>query len=65
MKSTKLYSKLLFVKSAENNLFFYLFLPDYVSHERLKEFCKNSHFENMRAGFLNGVKAHLGKLTPK
>ena len=43
---------------------FYLFtciLPDYVSHDSSKEFWKNSHFENMRAGFLKGVKTHFGK----
>ena len=27
-------------------------LPDYVSDESSKEFWKNSHFENLRAGFL-------------
>ena len=27
-------------------------LPNYVPHEITKEFWKNSHFENMRAGFL-------------
>ena len=27
-------------------------LPDYVSHESSKELWKNSHFGNMRAGFL-------------
>ena len=27
-------------------------LPDYVSDESAKEFWKNSHFENLRAGFL-------------
>ena len=34
---------------------FYLFtciLPDYVPHENQKEFWRNSHFENTRAGFL-------------
>ena len=47
---------------------FYLFtciLPDYTGHESLKEFWKNSHFENMRAGFLKGVKTHFGKLVLK
>jgi hypothetical protein len=62
MKSTKLYSKILLVKSSENN---FIFLPDYVSHESLKEFWKNRHFENMRAGFLKGVKIHFGKLALK
>ena len=65
MKSTKLYSKMLFVKSSENNLIFLAAFYLYVSHERLKEFCKNSHFENMRAGFLKGVKIHFGKLALK
>ena len=38
-------------------------LTDYMSHESLKEFWKNTHFENMRAGFLCGVKIHFSKLT--
>ena len=48
-KSTKLYSKMLLVKSSENNFLFTCTLPDYVSHESSKEFWKNTHFENMRA----------------
>jgi len=65
MKSTKLYSKMFLVKSSENNFIFTCILPDYVSHESLEEFWKNSHLENMRAGFLKGVKTHFGKLALK
>ena len=39
--------------------------PDYVSHESSKEFWKNSHYWNMRAGFLRGVKKHFGKIALK
>ena len=56
---------MLLVKSSENNSIFTCILPAYVSHESLKEFWKNSHFENMRAGFLKGVKIHFGKLALK
>ena len=59
-------SRKLLVKSLENDfIFFSCILPDYVSHESLKEFLKSSHFENMRAGFLKGVKTHFGKLVLK
>ena len=40
-------------------------LPNYVFHEILKEFWQNSHFENMRAGFLKDIKTHFGKLALK
>ena len=33
-------------------MFFTCILPDYVSHESIKEFWKNSRFENMRPDFL-------------
>ena len=65
MKSTKLYSKLLLVKSSESTFVFTCILPDYVFHESLKEFWQNRHFENMRAGFLKVVKTHFGKLALK
>ena len=39
--------------------FFTYILPDYVSHESLKEFWKNSHFENMRADFLRRCQNSL------
>ena len=39
--------------------------PDYVSHESSKEFWKNSHYWNMRDGFLRGVKKHFGKIALK
>ena len=34
------------------SIIFTCILPDYVAREIAKEFWKNSHFENMRAGFL-------------
>ena len=40
-------------------------LPDYVPHESQKEFWKNSHFENTRAGFLLRCQNSLRQNTPK
>ena len=41
------------IKSSENQFYFFTcILPDYFVYERPKDFWKNSHFENMRAGFL-------------
>ena len=43
---------------------FHLFtciLPNYVPHEITKEFWKISHFWNMTASFLWGVKTHFGE----
>jgi hypothetical protein len=34
-------------------------LPDYVFHESPKEFCKNNHFENMRASFFRRYQNSL------
>ena len=64
MKSTKVYQRMGLMKSSKKMiLFFTCILPDYVSHESLKEFWKNCHFENISAGFLKGVKIHYGKLA--
>ena len=54
-----------FVSKKFRKQFYFLtcILPDYVFHESLKEFWQNSHFENMRAGFLKGVKIHFGKFA--
>ena len=30
----------------------FIFLPDHVVNEIIKEFCQDSHFENMKADFL-------------
>ena len=40
-------------------------LPDYVPHESQKEFWKNSHFENTRAGFLLRCQNSHRQNTPK
>jgi hypothetical protein len=66
MKMTKVYSKMLLMKSLRNS--FYLFtciLPDYASHESPKEFWKNSHFENMRADFLRRCQNSLRQNSPE
>ena len=60
-KSTKLYSKLLLVKSSENTFV----LPDYVFLEIPKNFWKKSHFEPMRAGFLRKCQNLLWQISPK
>ena len=46
-------------------LFFTYILPNYVPHESQKEFWKNSHFENKRAGFLLMCQKSLRQNTPK
>jgi hypothetical protein len=50
------------MKSSGNKL---IFLPHYVSHEILKEFWKNSHFENMRADFLRRCQNSLRQTSPE
>ena len=48
--------------------FFYFFvciLPDYVAHDIAKEFWKNSHFENVTAGFLLRCQKSLRQTTPE
>ena len=55
MKSTKVFSKMLLLKSSDSIFYFFTrTLPDYVFHDSPKEFWKKSHFENMRAGFNKG-----------
>ena len=44
--------------------FFTCILPDYVGHESIKEFLKNNHFENMKAGFLLRCQNSLRQSTP-
>ena len=44
--------------------FFTCILPGYVFNESPKEFCKNSNFENMRAGFLLWCQNSLRQTTP-
>ena len=54
------------MKSSENEFnFFACILADYLAHESPKEFWKNSHFENMTAGFLRVVKIHFGRIALK
>ena len=61
-KMTKVYSKILLMKSSRNS---FIFLPDCVSHETSKEFWKNNHFENMRADFLRRCQASLRQTSPE
>ena len=52
-------------KFREQFYFLTYILPDNVFHESIKVYWQNSHFENMRAGFLKVVKTHFGKLALK
>ena len=53
MNQTKVSHKTLNNETFKKAFYFFTsILPDYVSHESLKEFWKNCHFENMRADFL-------------
>ena len=40
-------------------------LPDYMAHDILKEFFKNSHFVDMTAGFLPRCQNLLRQISPK
>ena len=40
-------------------------LDNYMAHETTKEFLKNSHFENMTAGFLQRCQNLLRYFTPE
>ena len=54
--------------SKKSRKYFYLFsctLPDYVPHERSKEFLENSYFENMKAGFLQKCQNSLRQTSPE
>ena len=62
----KVYSKNLLIKTSENDfIFFTCIIPDYVAYESQKEFWKNSHFENTRAGFLLWCQNSLWQNTSK
>ena len=65
MKSTKLYPKILLVKSSENN---FIFLPAFYLimclMKALKNFGKIAILKIWEsAGFLKGVKTHFGKIA--
>ena len=64
-KSTKLYPKLLLVKSSENNFIFTCILPNYVFLESSKQFWKKSHFEPRRAGLLRKCQNSLLQTSSK
>ena len=56
-----------FINEKFKQLFYFLtgILPNYVPHEIFKEFWKNTHFENMTAGFLLRCQNSLRWNTPK
>jgi hypothetical protein len=45
--------------------FFTCILPGHLFHENPKEFWKNSHFENIRAGFLRWCQNSLWQNSPE
>ena len=53
------------IKSSEIVFIFYCILPDWMAQSIPKEFWKNSHFENMTAGFLRRCKNLLRWIAPK
>ena len=66
MNQTKVSPKILLMKNlVKHFIFFTCILPDYVSQESLKEFGKNSHFENMRADFLMRCQNLLRQTSPE
>ena len=67
MNQTKVSPKILLMKSSGNNFIFLpvFYVPDYVSHESLKEFWENSYFENMRADFLLRCQTSLRQTSPE
>ena len=52
LKETKVNLQFSMMKHSEIILFFTCIFPYYVVHKITKEFCQNSHFENMTADFL-------------
>ena len=65
-KMTKVSSKILLMTSLGSNfIFFTCILSDNVGHEKLKEFWKTNHFENMKADFLRRSQNSLRQTSPK
>ena len=71
-KSSLFYTKVSFDTSEENQLlyfqddyFFICIFHDYMGHDSNKEFWKNTHFENMTAGFLLRYQNLLRYFTPE
>ena len=53
------------MKSSKNCAYFFTcILPDFVTHESSKVFWKNSHFENIRAAFLQRCQNTLRQTIP-
>ena len=66
MNQTKVSHKTLNNETFKKAFYFFTsILPDYVSHESLKEFWKNCHFENMRADFLRRCQNSLWQTSPE
>ena len=56
----------MFNKKFKNCVYFFTcILPDYMAHGIPKEIWKNSHFENMTAGFLHRCQNRLRRNTPE
>ena len=66
MNQTKVSHKTLNNETFKKAFYFFTsILPDYVSHESLKEFWKNCHFENIKAGFLRRCQKSLRQTSPE
>ena len=55
-----------FINEKSENIFYFFtcILPNYIPHKSSKEFWKNSHFKDMRAGFLLRCQESLRLITP-
>ena len=58
---------IIFINEKFRKLFYFFtcILPNYLTHESQKDFWKNSHFENTRAGFLLWCQNSLWQNTSK
>ena len=68
MNQTKVSHKFLLMESSGNHFMLLVstcILSDYMSHESLQKFWKNSHFENMRADFHKRCQNSLRQTSPK
>ena len=63
--SQKCYQFFIDEKLKKLSHFFTSILPNYVPHDITKEFLKNNHFENMKAGFLLRCQNLLRQIPPK
>ena len=61
----KFFNEFINKKFIKRFYFFTCILPDYLCHESLKEFLKNSHIEKIRADFLRRCQNSLRQTSPE